>query len=93
MTNKLLVRVAVGAALASVGVSAFALTPNQVPEANRVYIGGATATDLVLRDVFLSATVGLCQPGTIDVYEGTNQRAVLCTARAGTGNLIAGQPI
>lgn len=97
MTNNLLVRVAVGAALASVGVSAFALTPNEVPEANRVYIGGATATDNVLRDVFINAAVGLCQPGTIDVYEGApNQRAVLCRAKTGLGsafNLIQGQPV
>lgn len=94
MTNNMLVRVAVGAALATAGMSsAFALTPDQVPDANRVYIGGATATDAVLRDVFLATAVGLCAPNTIDVFEGANQRAVLCTARAGTGTLIAGQPI
>jgi hypothetical protein len=96
MTRNMLVRIAVGATLAGASFTSFALTPNQVPENNRVYIGGATATNDVLRDVFLSSTVGLCQAGTIDVYEGTNQRAVLCTARAGLGAQYAqiqGQPI
>lgn len=72
-----------------VGV-AHAIDVTTVPASNRLYFGGATATDTVLENVFLLQTGGVCQAGTIDIYRGTNQRVIACTA-AITG--LVGQPI
>lgn len=70
--------------------AAHAINPATVPAANRVYFSGATATDNILENLFLLQTNGVCQAGTIDVYRGTGQRVIACTA-AIPG--LAGQPI
>mgnify|MGYP000464332713 CR=1 FL=1 len=80
------------AALLTLGCvsAAHAINPASVPAANRVYFGGATATDNILENVLILQTGGVCTAGTIDIYRGTNQRVIACTA-AIPG--LVGQPI
>lgn len=83
----------IGAGLAlAVGCvgAAHAIDPATVPAANRVYFSGATATDNILENVLILQTGGVCQAGTIDIYRGTNQRVIACTANIPG---LVGQPI
>lgn len=84
------IKLGAGAVLAVACASAYAIPPANVPAANRVYFGGATATDGVLENLFRLQVGGICQNGTIDIYRGTNQRAIFCT---GVAPGLVGVPI
>ena len=91
---------AVAATAALATVPAFAIDSSSVPAANQLYISGATATNQALYQIFILASNGICEPGTIDVYIDTagpdaraadDQFMVACTGR--TGSSVAGASI
>jgi hypothetical protein len=74
--------------------AAYAVTaPDSVD--TTLFIGGATATDVALRSVILRQG-GICQDGTIDVYQdgaspGAGKNiAIICTLGTAVGTLTAG---
>ncbi|HKU16662.1 MAG TPA: hypothetical protein VJQ52_19880 [Steroidobacteraceae bacterium] len=81
MNCNVLLKTAVGLALIGACAPVFAVDSSTVAADHLLRIGGATATNNILRDVFLHSTAGLCATGTVDVYEGTNQRLVACRAK------------
>jgi hypothetical protein len=101
----LLVRSAIAVAVcAAMGSAAHALDRTEYNSAVKVYFGGATATDNVLEEVFLSSVGGICDSalGDIDIYRtNANQRVVTCrvsnentpnhgfAARSAGGTMIA----
>lgn len=88
MNRNYVLPLAVSAALMGVSMSASAVPSSAVAADHMLRIGGATATNQVLRDVFLHSTAGICNGTDIQVYEGSNQRMVACTART----FAAGSP-
>lgn len=95
------IAVAVSAAM---GSAAHALDRTEYASAVKIYFGGATATDNVLEEVFISSVGGICDSalGDIDIYRTTaNQRVITCrvsnentpnhgfAARAAGGTMIA----
>jgi hypothetical protein len=89
--------------------SALAVVPSTVPSGNRLYISGATATDITLSNLFLRAGTGsapaICSGGTIDVYvesadlASSHNRLIACTLNQtissgdGSATINAGQNI
>jgi len=86
-----------GAVLAA--AAANAVTPSTVGAGNKLFISGATATDVALATLFVrNGTVpvpAFCKAGTIDVYIETalykdaKNRAFLCTLNQAVGTLAA----
>jgi ABC-type phosphate transport system substrate-binding protein len=78
------IAVAVSAALGA--TAAHALDRNaEYDAAVKVYFGGATATDNTLEEVFITNTLGICDPVAkdIDIYRtNANQRVVTCRVTA-----------
>lgn len=83
---KLSTRSAVGLAVcaALAGTSAQALTRTEyaaLPAAQKIYFGGATATDNVLEAAFIALNdLGICDTtlGNIDIYRAANERVITC---------------
>lgn len=96
MKGNLALRLAVSAALLGTCASASAVGIGAVAADHLLRFGGATATNGVLRDVFIHATDGICASG-VEVYESTiNQFAVACTAKTFSStsfNAISGENI
>jgi len=78
----LFIRSAVAVAVsAAMGSAAHALDRTEYASAVKVYFGGATATDNVLEEVFISTVGGICDSSLadIDIYRTTaNQRVITC---------------
>src|SRR5262245_32933815 len=81
MNRNSALKIAVSLAMLGASHSVFAVNSSAVAADHLLRIGGATATNGVLRDIFIHGTAGLCAAGTVDVYDGTNQRMVACTAK------------
>jgi ABC-type phosphate transport system substrate-binding protein len=80
-------KLAIGGVLASAaalfGGAAHALPPSDYDASVlNVYYGGATATDNILENNFLTTTGGICAPNTIDIYRvqvaNRNNRVIFC---------------
>jgi hypothetical protein len=97
------IRIAVATALAgaaatsasALDISAYA--GNAATNVN-VYISGSTAVDptLLNTEIAIAGPGGLCQAGTIDVYQiggGPTYRLTYCTATAGITNVTSGTPL
>lgn len=78
------IAVAVSAALGT--TAAHALNRDaEYDAAVKVYFGGATATDNTLEEVFITTTLGICDPVAkdIDIYRtNANQRVITCRVTA-----------
>jgi hypothetical protein len=88
--KSLSIKAAVSAALLASAGSAFAGTVDT--NGNNLRIAGATATNKVLFDTFLSSASGICAAGNVHVYTtqtslgtsfGSNSVVVTCTAKTG----------
>jgi hypothetical protein len=78
----LIIRSAIAVAVtATLGSAANALDRTEYASAVKIYFGGATATDNVLEEVFISTVGGICDAtlGDVDIYRTTaNQRVITC---------------
>jgi hypothetical protein len=98
-----LIRTAVATALAgAMATAAHAIdiskySTNSATNVN-VYVSGSTAVDptLLNTEIAIAGPGGICQPGSIDVYQiggGPTYRLTYCSATAGISNVTSGTPV